>query len=255
VDTATFFLAIAALIAAVAAIPKSQLRMPAVLICAICLVIASVSFVHFRTSANEQAAPATGSIQPSAAATSASVSAVASNTAPTSASVSAVAPSTPAASSALPSGQSAPLAVKPQYRSVSLAALCSNGESYFEYCGVEQTQKIGQSEYVFSTDAQVYPGDSPQLSFASTTCRNLSLRFAIGGDDSEPSELEITVTVVSQGSQSAVVKPDQLGTLNTNLSGGPFEIDVSASMGNINNGSGWALLMDGSASCTTDSGS
>jgi hypothetical protein len=241
VDTATFFLAIAALIAAVAAIPKSQLRTPAVVICAICFVIATVSFVHSRTSSNQQAAPAPGSIP--------------SSPAPTSASASAVAPSTPAPSSASPTGQPTPPVNKPQYRSVTLTDLCSNGNSNFFYCGEEQTERIGQSVYTFSEDAQVFTGDSRQLSFPSTTCRNLSLRFAIGGNDEMPSELGITVTVVSQGSQSAVAKPDQLGTLKTNLSGGPFEIDVSASMPNLNNGSGWELLLDGSASCSTNTGS
>jgi hypothetical protein len=195
----------------------------------------------FKHPASQPAAPAPSSIQ--------------SSVAPTAASVSAVAPSTPAASSASPSDQSVSPAGKPQNVSVSLADLCSNGDNHFEGCGIQATQKIGQSNYEFSTDAQVFSYNSSQLSFTSTTCRNLSLRFAIGGDDEMPSDLRITVTVVSQGSRSAVVKPDQLGTLETNLSGGPFEIDVSASMPDLSNGSGWELLMNGSASCSTESGS
>jgi hypothetical protein len=228
--------------------PKSQLRIPLVVICAVCAAIATISFVHSRASSNQQSALAQSGIQPSIA--------------PTSTSASAVAPSTPAAGSTSPSGQSvspsaqsAPPASQPQYRTVSLSALCSNTDSGFEYCGNEQTLRIGQTEYAFADDAQVYTGDSTVLSLPSTTCRNLSLRFAIGGEDPEPSELRITVTVVSQGSRYAAVMPDQLGKLTTNLNGGPFEIDVSANMGDLDNGSGWALLIDGSASCSTDTGS
>jgi hypothetical protein len=158
-----------------------------------------------------------------------------------------------------PAPASAPPAGKPQYSPVSLASLCSSEsatQSNFGGCSDEQTAKIGQDEYAFSTYADVYDpasdSDPPLLGFASTTCRSLSLRFAIEPTDGIPSDLRITVSVQSQGARSVTIAPNQLGTLNTALSGGPFELDASA---NLPMGGGWTVLMDGSASCSTNSGS
>ena len=156
------------------------------------------------------------------------------------------------------SAASSPQTSKPQYYSVSLASLCSSqyaNQVDFQDCSDEQTAKIGQNEYSFSTAGPAYDpatdNDPPLLSLPSTTCRSLSLRFAIypGG---LPSDLRITVSVTSQGTRSVTVAPNQLGTLNTTLGRGPFEIDASA---NLPMGGGWGLLMDGSASCSTNSGS
>lgn len=158
-----------------------------------------------------------------------------------------------------PSAGSAPPTGQPQYSSVSLASLCSSDnatQSNFGGCSDEQTAKIGQNEHAFSTYAAVYDpasdSDPPLLGFASTTCRSLSLRFAIEPTYGIPSELRITVSIQSQGSQSVTVAPDQLGRLKATLNGGPFEIDASA---NQPMGGGWIVLMDGSASCSTNSGS
>lgn len=154
---------------------------------------------------------------------------------------------------------SAPAPAKPQYSQVSLASLCSSNsatQSNFGGCSDEQTAKIGQDEYAFSAYADVYDpasdSDPPLLSFASTTCRSLSLRFAIEPGPGIPSDLQITVSVQSHGAHTVTVTPNQLGTLNTALSGGPFELDASA---NLPMGGGWTVLMDGSASCSTNSGS
>ena len=147
------------------------------------------------------------------------------------------------------------VSAEPQYSPVSLAALCSNTDNHFEYCSDGDTLKIGQDEYTFTTVAQVFTEmDGPLLSFSSTTCRGLSLRLAIGGSEL-PSELGITVSVTSQGTQSVTVNPGQLATLTADLTAGPFEIDASASLPpNGANSTGWELLLDGSASCSTSSG-
>lgn len=154
---------------------------------------------------------------------------------------------------------SAPPAAKPKYSSVSLASLCSSesaSQSNFGGCSDEQTAKIGQDEYAFTTYADVYDpasdSDPPLLGFASTTCRSLSLRFAIEPTYGIPSDLRITVSIQSRGAHSITIAPNQLGTLNTTLSGGPFELDASA---NFPMGGGWTVLMNGSASCSTNSGS
>jgi hypothetical protein len=158
-----------------------------------------------------------------------------------------------------PSPGTAPPVGKSQYNPVSLASLCSSNsatQSNFGGCSDEQTASIGQNEYAFATYADVYDpasdNDPPLLGFASTTCRSISLRFAIEPTDGIPSELRITVSIRSRGSQAVTVAPNQLGTLKATLSGGPFEIDASA---NQPMGGGWTLLMDGSASCSTNSGS
>lgn len=148
---------------------------------------------------------------------------------------------------------------KPQYSSVSFASLCSSQSATqgdFQECSDEHSAKIGQNVYDFSAWAPAYDpasdDDPPLLSFPSTTCRSLSLRFAIQPGYGIPSELRVTVSIVSRGSRSVTIAPNQLGTLNITLSGGPFEIDASA---NLPMGGGWTLLMDGSASCSTNSGS
>jgi hypothetical protein len=159
-------------------------------------------------------------------------------------------PTTPALVSSNPS---------PQYFSLSFADLCSSNsatQNSIDDCLLEKTQKIGQNVYSFSTFGFAHDpasgGWKPLLSFPSTTCRTISLRFAIQLGSGIPSGLRITVSVVSRGSQSATVGPNQLGVLNATLDGGPFEIDASA---NMPYGSGWGILMDGSASCSTRSGS
>lgn len=158
-----------------------------------------------------------------------------------------------------PASGSVPPPAKPHYSPVSLASLCSSDsatQSNFGGCSDEQTAKIGQDEYAFSTYAYVYDpasdSDPPLLGFASTTCRSLSLRFAIQPGPGIPSDLQITVSVQSHGAHSVTITPDQLGTLKTTLSGGPFELDASA---NLPMGGGWVVLMDGGASCSTNSGS
>ena len=168
--------------------------------------------------------------------------------------------SSPATSQEIePSAPSAPPAREPQYSPVSLASLCSSDnatQSNFLGCSDEHTAKIGQNEDAFSSYAAIYDpasdSDPPLLGFASTTCRSLSLKFAIEPTYGIPSELRITISIQSQGSQSFTVAPDQLGTLKATLNGGPFEIDASA---NRPMGGGWILLMNGSASCSTNSGS
>jgi hypothetical protein len=162
--------------------------------------------------------------------------------------------------SPVPTSPSAtPQSPQPQYNSVSFNVLCSSQnatQSDFQDCSDEQAAKIGQNLYDFSTWAPAYDpasdNDPPLLSFPSTTCRSLSLRFAIQPSQYNPSNLRVTVSVVSQGSRSVTIAPNQLGKLNVTLSGGPFEIDASAS---LPMGGGWTLLMDGSASCSTNSGS
>lgn len=153
---------------------------------------------------------------------------------------------------------SAPQAPK-QYSSVSFASLCSSQyatQSDFQACSGSYTAEIGQNVYDFPTWAPAYDpasdDDPPLLSFSSTTCRSLSLRFVIEPGSEIPSELRVTVSVVSRGSRSVTIAPNQLGTLNTTLTGGPLEIDASAS---LPMGGGWNLLMGGSASCSTASGS
>lgn len=158
-----------------------------------------------------------------------------------------------------PAAASAPRGNEPQYSSVSFSSLCSSqtaSQSDFQDCSDEQTAQIGQKVYDFSTWGPAYDpasdDDPPLLSFPSTTCRRLSLRFAIVPGPGIPSELRVKVSVMSQGSRSVIVAPNRLGRLVATLSGGPFEIDASA---NMPMGGGWNILMDGSASCSTDSGS
>lgn len=168
-------------------------------------------------------------------------------------------PSKSAGSNPVPTSAAPTQPPRPQYSSVSFASLCSSQDatqSNFGDCSDEQTATIGQSVYAFSSYAYAYDpasdNDPPLLSLPSTTCRSLSLRFAIQPSYGTPSELRVTVSVKSRGSQSVTIAPNQLGTMKAPLSGGPFEIDASA---NRPMGGGWLLLMDGHASCSTNSGS
>jgi hypothetical protein len=170
---------------------------------------------------------------------------------PSSAPASSANTQTPSASPS-PSSQ----APRPQYNPVSLAILCSNqnAQDNFNDCsGNEMTVRIGQSEYDFSSN--VYTSDDgstqPALSFPESTCRNLSLRFSINPQSLPPSNLTITVSVAQSITRSATVAPNQIGTLSVPLSSGPWEIDTRPSLP----GGGWNVLMDGSASCSTSTGS
>jgi hypothetical protein len=142
----------------------------------------------------------------------------------------------------------------PQYSQVPFAVLCDNqnAQSNFNNCsGDDAPVRIGQNVYDFSSD--VYVGDSlgTALSFPGSTCRSLSLRFAVNPQSLPPATFRLTVTVVqSQGPpQSATIGPDQLGTLNASLSSGPWEIQTLDNYG-------WSvgLYMDGSGSCSTSTG-
>lgn len=146
----------------------------------------------------------------------------------------------------------------PQYRPVSFAVLCSyrdGTQGDFQECSDDHTANIGANIYDFSSWGSVYDPasdeDPPLLSLPSTSCRSISLRFAIQQEYGTPPELRMTVSVVSRGSQSVTIAPNQLGRLHASLNGGPFEIDASA---NRPLGGGWTILMDGSASCSTNSG-
>jgi hypothetical protein len=173
-------------------------------------------------------------------------------------------PSTPSTSD--PTATSAATAVQapvapssqpaaPQYSQVAFAVLCDNqnAQTNFNNCsGDNAAVRIGQNAYDFSSD--VYVGDSlgTALSFPGSTCRSLSLRFAVNPQSLPPATFRLTVTVVeSQGPpQSATIGPNQLGTLNASLSSGPWEIQTLDNYG-------WSvgLYMDGSGSCSTGTGS
>jgi hypothetical protein len=159
------------------------------------------------------------------------------------------------ASSASPSPS--PQAPRPQYNPVSLAILCSNqnAQSNFNDCsGNEIAVRIGQSVYDFSSNVFTSDDGSAHaaLSFPASTCRSLSLRFSINPQSLPPSNLTVTVSVVQSGTRSVTIAPNQVGKLSVPLSSGPWEIDTRAS---LPMGGGWSVLMDGSASCSTSTGS
>jgi hypothetical protein len=148
-----------------------------------------------------------------------------------------------------------------QYRRVPFSALCANetGDYLNDGClDHHLTAELGGRVNSFAAESTIglsgAPADPFVVEFGNTTCKSLTLRLGIDSQNSHPSNgLKITVSIVQSHlpPTSVTVTPNRLVELSARLSSGLWNIDAHS---NIQNGSGWGLLIDGSAECSTPAG-
>ena len=148
-----------------------------------------------------------------------------------------------------------------QYRRVLFSALCTNETGDYLNGGCldnHLTAELGGRVYNFAAESIIglsgAPADPFEVEFGNTTCKSLTLRLGIDPQNSRPSSgLKITVSIVQSHlpPTSVTVTPNRLVELSARLSSGTWNIDAHS---NIRNRSGWGLLIDGSAKCSTPAG-
>jgi hypothetical protein len=146
----------------------------------------------------------------------------------------------------------------PQYVSVDLTDLCNSASATLtDYtaatygCRARDTV-IGSTDFPWdlATPANIPAGTS--ISFSSTSCREITLRFAFQPDGYEPG-LTAKMSIVQDGPPpQSVTITRNIGVLHAKLYGGPWAL---TGLTNQNRPDPWAVFTSGTAQCTTDDGS
>jgi hypothetical protein len=145
--------------------------------------------------------------------------------------------------------------------SVQLPALCP-GHNGLASCGANLgIAQIGSTAYNYTAIgyATTDPtAQQPLLSFTSTTCQTLTLTFGFNSSqDANVPSLTITVTVSQPtgGQKQVTVSRDEIGTLKAVLNKQPWIVSATSNVPPQGGNAGWFFYMDGSASCSSTTGS
>jgi hypothetical protein len=175
------------------------------------------------------------------------------------ATASAIDGSSPAPATGTAPTSRSPLPQSAQYRTIGLGVLCTAPDimNQMEDCqDGYTTQQVSSRMYAWDAVAPATTTMTTVLSFPRTTCRSIKLTFGFTNsynDVSSGYHLTISVWIIqgSAATQQVTVTNDQIGTVATNLDGGPWGIDTLA---NLPQAGSWGLLMNGSAKCSSYNG-
>ncbi|MFG2480023.1 hypothetical protein [Streptomyces fagopyri] len=149
------------------------------------------------------------------------------------------------------SGSGTPQPSRP--RSVSLFTLCQSVDDGFD-CGAYSPRTVGVGDRTFTYVGETNPNNhSPDwkivMGMSSTTCTDLTLRFAAGGTQRGPDEeVRLRLTQEHADAVEARAGAGTIGKLTARIvGGGSFKVEGSAS-------DDMSVVANGTATCTTVSG-
>lgn len=150
----------------------------------------------------------------------------------------------------------------PAFATVDLPALCDSPaatlhQTINDFGGSgckanNQTTVVGSTAFTWEMLAPANTPAQAIVTFGATSCRSITLRFAL-----DPSSLEnglaATLSVVQGGTAApqSATSSGNIATLNAHLNGGPW---VLMGKTTIMNGGEWSVFVSGHASCSTADG-